>query len=299
MHIQNLYKDQRILGLRECYAMEKVHGSSAHVEIESGVTGIHVSYFPGGESLMNFMKIFNEEDLKAKFKDILEFGGAKVTIYGEVYGPVQKMSHIYGPKLGFIVFDVFVHNGIDGVYLAVPQAEDVAKKLGLEFVPYMQVSCTTDCLNAERSKPSEVAKRRGMGDDKPREGIVVRPLFELRLNNGERLMVKHKNEDYSERTSKRDTKVIDPAKLKALEDAKAVADEFVNPMRMSHVVAKLEAQLAHALDIKDTPLVIKAMIEDVNREGKGEFAASQDVDKAIGQAAAKLFKQTITTVKAV
>ena len=30
-HIDNLYKDQRILLFRECFALEKIHGTSAHV----------------------------------------------------------------------------------------------------------------------------------------------------------------------------------------------------------------------------------------------------------------------------
>ena len=32
LHIQNLYKDPRILMLREVYALEKIHGTSAHIQ---------------------------------------------------------------------------------------------------------------------------------------------------------------------------------------------------------------------------------------------------------------------------
>lgn len=31
MHIDNLYKNQDMLIFRECYALEKIHGTSAHV----------------------------------------------------------------------------------------------------------------------------------------------------------------------------------------------------------------------------------------------------------------------------
>ncbi len=31
LHIDNLYKNQTIRLFRECYALEKVHGTSAHV----------------------------------------------------------------------------------------------------------------------------------------------------------------------------------------------------------------------------------------------------------------------------
>ncbi len=49
MHIDNLYKNQEILMLKECYAMEKIHGSSAHISwkndsfMESGI----VNFFCG------------------------------------------------------------------------------------------------------------------------------------------------------------------------------------------------------------------------------------------------------------
>ena len=31
MHIDNLYKNQEVLLFKECYAMEKIHGTSAHI----------------------------------------------------------------------------------------------------------------------------------------------------------------------------------------------------------------------------------------------------------------------------
>lgn len=31
LHIENLYKARDIMLFRECYAMEKIHGTSAHV----------------------------------------------------------------------------------------------------------------------------------------------------------------------------------------------------------------------------------------------------------------------------
>lgn len=36
MHIDNLYKSQTLLMFRECYALEKIHGTSAHVMWKDG-----------------------------------------------------------------------------------------------------------------------------------------------------------------------------------------------------------------------------------------------------------------------
>lgn len=36
MHIENLYANQTILESKECYAMEKIHGTSAHISGKDG-----------------------------------------------------------------------------------------------------------------------------------------------------------------------------------------------------------------------------------------------------------------------
>lgn len=49
--------------------------------------------------------------------------------------------------------------------------------------------------------------------------------------------------------------------------------------------------------MQDTPKVIAAMLEDVYREGEGEFVDSKEVKAAIGKRAAQLFKQQIMAIK--
>ena len=59
------------------------------------------------------------------------------TVFGEGYGgKEQGMRDTYGPDLKFIAFDVKIGNR----WLSVTDAEDVVKKLGLEFVFYKKVS---------------------------------------------------------------------------------------------------------------------------------------------------------------
>jgi len=74
-----------------------------------------------------------------------------------------------------------------------------------------------------------------------------------------------------------------------LSEASAIADEWVIPMRLEHVLQKLP----HATGIEHTCDVIIAMVEDVYREAKGEIVESRDVARAISSRAAKLWKQRI------
>lgn len=51
LHIENLYKNKTILLFRECYALEKIHGSSAHVSFRVNDDGTDaVNLFAGGGS---------------------------------------------------------------------------------------------------------------------------------------------------------------------------------------------------------------------------------------------------------
>lgn len=282
MKIPNLYKDQTILLFRECFAMEKVHGTSAHVNWTDG----NLTFSSGGAAHERFVTAFDIEALQAQFE--AHFGaGASVLVYGEAYGGrQQKMGSTYGPNLCFVAFEV----KIEGFWLAVPQAADVVAKLGLEFVPYERIPATVDALDTERDRPSIIAEQRGMGTDKPREGVVIRPLIEVTLNNGERIIAKHKGDAFRETASPRI--VDDPAKLAQLAQADAIAAEWVTPMRLQHVLDKLPSATAMA----HTGDVVRAVIADVIEEAGDEIVDSPAARKAIGRRASHLFRQHLQTL---
>lgn len=294
-HIDNLYKNANIRMFRECFAMEKVHGTSAHVRLRKVVNigspfdiDVEVIYYAGGASHDSFVKIFDEPALKAAFLAVPEL--TDVTVYGEAYGgKLQGMSDTYGKQLRFIAFDVLISER----WLSVESADLMAQKLGFEFVPYERISTDQAALDAERDRPSRVAVRRGITEPKISEGVVLRPIVEVTLNNGTRICAKHKRVEFSERASKKDT-VADPGKLEVLKKADEIAKEWVTPMRLQHVTDKLAAAEGRPLEMKDTGNVIRAMVEDVTREGAGEIEMSKEAERAIGAAASKLFRTALT-----
>ncbi len=279
LHIDNLYKNQDILLFRDCYAMEKIHGTSAHVAYSRARNEVRLH--AGGESGERFAALFDVDKLKQIFDE--EVGADAVIVYGEAYGGKQQgMSKTYGVNLKFVVFDV----KIGDCWLSVPKAEDVCIKLGLEFVAYAKVSTDIPSLDAERDKLSVQAVRNGVEGEHIREGVVLRPLIEVVKNNGARLIAKHKRQEFRERKS---IPQIDPAKRELMEQAGAIADEWVTPMRLSHVLDKL----GNPSEMKDTGAVIAAMVEDVCREADGIIADNKAVRKAIGSAAVRLYKAKI------
>ena len=288
LHINNLYKDQKILMLDEVYAMEKIHGTSAHIRFKDG----QISFFSGGEKHESFKSLFNEEFLKIALDS---FGIAEIIINGEAYGgKCQGMSKTYGKELKFIVFDV----RFNGQWLPVPAAEQVAKMLKLEFVHYVKITTKLSEIDRERDADSVQAIRNGMGEGHKREGVVLRPLEELVDDRGNRLIVKHKRAEFIETKTPRE---VNPDKQLILKEANAIAEEWVTEMRLQHVLSQVivfkklrEKSDDVTLDVTDTKFVIEFMFEDVKREAKGEILESQEARKAIGKRTAILFKKTFT-----
>lgn len=280
LHIENLYRPsaQVILLFKELYVLEKVHGTSAHVAWRQG----KIWYSSGGESPVNFRALFDDVALTAAFQQL---GHDEVTVYGEAYGgKCQGMRKTYGDALRFIAFDVKVGAADGGTWLNVPNMADVATRLGFEVVPWRKVPSDLTVLDTERDLPSEVATRRGITEPRPREGVVLRPLHEVTTSNGNRVIVKHKGEAFSETKSPRP--IVDPAALPVLSEAQAIADEWVTPRRLEHVLQRVEC----SSDISATPRVITAMIEDIFREAQGEIVESKEARAAVGRATAKLYK---------
>ena len=282
MHIDNLYKNTEILLFKECYALEKIHGTSAHITWKAETK--EVILFSGGVKYVNFEKLFDKQNLKDKFEELFD---NDTTIFGEAYGgPCQKMRETYGDELKFVAFDIKVGY----CWLDVPTAEGIVLNLGLEFVDYHKVSTDLNSLDNERDMPSTQAFRNGLGNNKIREGVVLRPLIELTKNNGKRIIAKHKADSFLETATKRKVNV---GQLKVLQEAEAIANEWVTPMRLNHVLDKLN----NPNTIQDTGKVIKAMVEDVYREGKNEIVESKQAMIAISKHTAKLYKNLVTRLK--
>lgn len=275
--------------MKECFCLEKVHGTSAslrfltkNIPLEDNSYSGTITFFAGGENHEKFLALFDQVSLLNKF---IELGHKEVIIFGEAYGGKQQgMKATYGPDLKFICFDVRINN----TWLDVPDAEEVAKTLELEFVPYEKVSTNLEELDRQRDLPSEVAARRGMGLDKIREGIVIRPLTEMTDKRGNRIIAKHKCAAFSERATPQ--KVVDPSKLVVLKEAQAVADEWVTPNRMKNAQSHFSDS---EWDISNLGKIIKYIQEDIFREGSGEIVQNPDLYKAIARKTAEVFKSIL------
>ena len=326
--IDNLYKNQMIMLFKECYAMEKIHGTSAHVSFKRerqivfgrNIEGcainqmteeefqakfpdkIDITFFSGGASHEQFVSLFDKKSLEDKFRAL---GFSELTVYGEAYGgKMQGMSKTYGPTLRFAAFEVKSANG----WMNVPNAEKFALELGFEFVPYNKIPTTEEAINFERDRDSAIAVINGMGFGHIREGVVLRPLYEF-VNQGENggpVRAKHKRDEFKETKTSREKIDLDPNYIKVLEDAQAIADEWVTDMRLRHVLDSLisaykqKRLLVRCLNPDDSVPegiympnlgdIIPAMFSDVEREAAGEIVIGKETRSAISKKTVQLFK---------
>jgi len=276
LKIYNLYKDQNILLLKECYALEKLDGTSAHVRWGEG----QLAFFAGGASHETFIKLFNQEQLKESFIALGIPLDKQIVVYGEAYGgKIQAMSATYGKELKFCAFEVRIGDS----WLSVPEAEAIVLKLGLDFVPYKKIATDLASIDAERDAPSAQAVKCGILEARKREGVILRPLVELTLNNGSRVIAKHKRDDFRETATPRE---VNTDKLQVLEEANAIANEWCTLERLKHIVSKSEN---HSME--RIPEMVKEMIDDINIEGKGELVFSKEAGKAIGKKTVEMYKE--------
>jgi len=277
MDIDNLYKNQDIFQFKECYALEKIHGTSAHISYKNG----NISFFSGGFPHKIFVKLFDEGKLLEIFKEVSP-PNRSIHVYGEFYGSkFQRMSATYGDAPKFVCFEVKIGN----VWLNVLKAEKFCERLGLEFVHYKRIPTTLEAIDAERDADSVQAIRNGMGAGHKREGIVLRPLEEVTKNDGKRIIAKHKRDEFRETATPR--KVLD--KLKMLEEAKDIVDEWVTEERLNHIITSGKVELA----IENIGEIISLMIEDIEKEGKEEVKITEAAKKAIGRETALMVKRRV------
>jgi hypothetical protein len=280
-HIKNLYQDKTVLLFKEVWATEKIHGTTAWILYDQDLYPDTLHYHHGGGPREHFIPLFDERRIYEYLKE--NFGNKHIRLHGEYYGgKINKQRHRYG-DYGFILFEIRVGD----VFLSFDKVQIIGGKLGLDVVDGVIVPATVEALDRERDRPSVLAMKRGIGDTIEREGIVIHPLIELTKNNGERVIAKHKGERFMETATPRD---ISPEKLLVLEEAEAIAFEWVTPMRLEHVLdAFPDAEL------KELPFIIRAMQDDIIKESIGEIKWPDGGMKAVSRRTVELFKDWMRT----
>ncbi len=108
-------------------------------------------------------------------------------LFGEGYGPkIQKGGGNYGPIQDFILFDVMIGDW----FLRRPDIEDIAKKFSIDVVPILGTGNIAYAIAKVR------AGFKSKWGDFIAEGLVIRPIVELKDRAGRRIITKIKHRDF-------------------------------------------------------------------------------------------------------
>ena len=188
---ENIFRNETVEFLKdiEWEFTEKIDGTNIRVFWD----GHKVSYYGRTDKaqipsqLMNrLVELFGGDTNEEMFEQ--KFGETPVMLIGEGYGAKIQKGGDYRQDNDFILFDVCVNDN----YLSRENVKDIANYFNIDVVPTIMIGKLQDGIDYVKTKPkSKIGTANA-------EGLVARPLIELRDRTGKRVIVKIKVHDFEE-----------------------------------------------------------------------------------------------------
>lgn len=198
--IPGRYRDETVEFLKDnCWIWtEKIDGTNIRVHWDG-----HVVEFGGRTDqaqipapLVNKLnEYFGGEQNAQVFEQV--FGEKDVVLFGEGYGnKIQKVGGQYNSDgVDFALFDVCIGEN----YMPRIVVQSVARAFGVDAVPIVGLGTIDKAIAFVQSKPySRVAQKKNAASTLLMEGVVCRPMVELRTRTGERVICKIKLQDFKD-----------------------------------------------------------------------------------------------------
>lgn len=186
---ENIFRNETVEFLKDLdwEFTEKIDGTNIRVVWD----GHKVSYYGRTDKaqipsqLMNrLIELFGGDVNEEMFEQ--KFGETPVMLIGEGYGAKIQNGGDYRADNDFILFDVCINDN----YLSRESVKEIANYFNIDVVPTIMIGKLQDGINYVKSNPNSK-----IGTAKA-EGLVARPLVELKDRCGNRLIVKIKVRDF-------------------------------------------------------------------------------------------------------
>lgn len=177
----------RYLANNDWFFTEKIDGTNIRIHWDG-----HKVEFAGRtdraqipKPLMEYLtNTFSSMEAEEMFEQ--KFGETEVILFGEGYGPGIQKGGAYRSDVSFILFDV----QIDDTWLKRDSVEDIATAFGIDIVPIVFVGDIKEAIDFVKTKPKSTIGTANM------EGVVGRPVVEMKDRLGKRVIVKIKVCDF-------------------------------------------------------------------------------------------------------
>lgn len=251
---------------------EKIHGANFGIHYSSSAPIPKFSrrngFLQEGEDFYNHTSMIESfidsgDHLKALFPD-----ASVIRIYGEIFGGyldgVQMQgakrvqgSVFYSPKNEFMAFEVQV----DDVVLSVVETVAILHRVGIPFVPIVGwAESLTQALDFPNDTNSAVPAL--LGYESPlvniKEGNVILPVKHLVFSNGNKVILKDKNDKFKESKTPRPTST--PVKLS--EQGGELLNELLSHVTENRLENVLSKEQKDNLTGKDFGRILGLLIVD-------------------------------------
>ncbi len=184
----NYYREQGLTTKTNWYATEKVHGTNFSF-ISDGNTVIHAQRSGITEgSFMNHLQFCSEMDNNVL--SLAKHLGEPVQVVTEYYGKgiISKAAIPYrnDDVKAFVAYDVYLPN--KGIYMSYPDNFDLLHKFDIPTTAVIAEGTFEDLLKIDTHYRSILAKENGV--ETYAEGVVLKPFEDLRLETGDRVILK-------------------------------------------------------------------------------------------------------------
>ena len=280
--ITNGFADNKI----KWVVTEKVHGCCfSFISDGSNVVAAKRTSIIEDEMLPKF---YDADIMMDRYKDkVLELTQhlkklckvSEVQIFGEHFGGIYdgktekgytrvQREVQYIPFTDFAVFDILVTFKLGEPtkkFLDWDSVKELSERFGFKTVPELFRGTFEECLKYPNLFQTKVPAMYGLEDIEGNvtEGVVIKPIKNLRFANGERVILKNKNEKFKEKGKVKKTKIKTPINLTPEEEK--IVDEiskYFEINRINALLSKGEVQLDWKQFGKISGLFFKDVLED-------------------------------------
>ncbi len=185
------YRDETVKYLRfnDWQFTEKIDGTNISVEWDGHAVSFH-GRTERAQIPKHLLEYLEKTFLTTEAEELFEqtYGDKNVILYGEGYGAKIQNGGNYRSDVSFILFDVLIGDN----WQEREWVEKTAKMFGIDVVPVVFVGSLKEGVDyVMEHHPSTIGTAM-------MEGVVGRPMVEMRDRLGKRIIVKIKWEDFKE-----------------------------------------------------------------------------------------------------
>lgn len=185
------YRDETVKYLRfnDWQFTEKIDGTNISVEWDGHAVSFH-GRTERAQIPKHLLEYLEKTFLTTEAEELFEqtYGDKNVILYGEGYGAKIQNGGNYRSDVSFILFDVLIGDN----WQEREWVEKTAKMFGIDVVPVVFVGSLEEGVDyVMEHHPSTIGTAM-------MEGVVGRPMVEMKDRLGKRIIVKIKWEDFKE-----------------------------------------------------------------------------------------------------